>query len=150
MVLGLLLSSCGPRVKVTKLSDISPDILTKATKVQIFRLDNAQPKPEIEKHLGEITGEITNDELGSINADSHIIWTYDWEPEEGDYDVQAEVYDVSPAESNLGNNILETTVSVTAEGVDLAVIEVWTGDSDPIHNEHIAICLLYTSPSPRD
>ena len=55
MVLGLLLSSCGPRVKVTKLSDISPDILTKATKVQIFRLDNAQPKPEIEKHLGEIT-----------------------------------------------------------------------------------------------
>ncbi|MEC8875442.1 MAG: S8 family serine peptidase [Candidatus Thermoplasmatota archaeon] len=84
-------------------------------------------------------GEITNDELGSINADSHIIWTYDWEPEEGDYDVQAEVYDVSPAESNLGNNILETTVSVTAEGVDLAIIEVWTGDSDPIHNEHIAI-----------
>ena len=55
VVLGLLLSSCGPRVKVTKLSDISPDILTKATKVQIFRLDNAQPKPEIEKHLGEIT-----------------------------------------------------------------------------------------------
>ena len=55
LVLGLLLSSCGPRVKVTKLSDISPDILTKATKVQIFRLDNAQPKPEIEKHLGEIT-----------------------------------------------------------------------------------------------
>ena len=55
IILGLLLTSCGPRVKVVKLSDISPDILTKATKVQIFRLDNAQPKPEIEKYLGEIT-----------------------------------------------------------------------------------------------
>ena len=55
LVLALLLTSCGPRVKVTKLSDISPDILTNATKVQIFRLDNAQPKPEIEKYLGEIT-----------------------------------------------------------------------------------------------
>tara|TARA_B100000959_G_C14641851_1_gene484605 strand:- start:140 stop:529 length:390 start_codon:yes stop_codon:yes gene_type:complete len=55
VVLGLLLSGCGPKVKVIKLSDVSPDILTKATKVRIFKLDSNQPTPEIEKYLGEIT-----------------------------------------------------------------------------------------------
>jgi len=52
------------------------------------------------------------------------------------------VYDVSPAEAEVENKIRETSVSVAAapaEGVDLAIIEVWTDDSDPIHNEHIAI-----------
>ncbi len=86
--------------------------------------------------------EVESDELGGISVDSHITWTYHWEPEEGDYDVQAEVYDVSPAEGDLENNILGTSVSVgaaPADGVDLSVIEVWTDDDDPIHNEHIAI-----------
>jgi len=55
LFLGLLLSSCGPRVKVIKLSDINPDILTKASKVRIFKLDSNQPTPEIEKYIGEIT-----------------------------------------------------------------------------------------------
>ena len=86
--------------------------------------------------------EIESDGLGGISVDSHVTWTYDWEPDEGDYSVQAEVYDVSPAEAEVENNIRETFVSVAAapaEGVDLAIIEVWTDDSDPIHNEHIAI-----------
>ena len=86
--------------------------------------------------------EVESDGLGGISVDSHIIWTYDWEPDEGDYSVQAEVYDVSPAEADLENNIRETSFSVgaaPAEGVDLAIIEVWTDDNDPIHNEHIAI-----------
>jgi hypothetical protein len=86
--------------------------------------------------------EIESGELGSISVDSHVTWTYDWEPDEGDYDIRTEVYDVSPAETDLENNIRETSVSVgaaPAEGVDLAIIEVWTDDSDPIHNEHIAI-----------
>ena len=55
LILSLLLTSCGPRVKVTKLSDISPEILTEASKVQVFRLDNPTPKPDIEKYVGEIT-----------------------------------------------------------------------------------------------
>jgi len=55
LILGLLLTSCGPRVKVIKLSDISPEILTEASKVQVFRLDNPTPKPDIEKYVGEIT-----------------------------------------------------------------------------------------------
>ena len=86
--------------------------------------------------------EVESDGLGGISVDSHVTWTYDWEPAEGDYDVRAEVYDVSPAEGDLENNILGTSVSVgaaPAEGVDLAIIEIWTDDSDPIHNEHIAI-----------
>ena len=47
------------------------------------------------------------------------------------------MYDVSPAEADLENNIRETVVSVgaaPAEGVDLAIIEVWTDDNDQIHN----------------
>ena len=86
--------------------------------------------------------EIESEELGSISVDSHITWTYDWEPEEGDYEISVEVYDVSPAEGDIENNVIESSVSVDAapaEGVDLAIIEVWTDDEDPIHNEHIAI-----------
>ena len=51
----LLLTSCAPRVKVIKLSDLSPEVLTEASKVQVFRLDNPTPKPDIEKYVGEIT-----------------------------------------------------------------------------------------------
>ena len=86
--------------------------------------------------------EIESEELGSISVDSHVTWTYDWQPEEGDYEISAEVYDVAPAEGDIENNVIESSVSVDAapaEGVDLAIIEVWTDDEDPIHNEHIAI-----------
>ena len=59
MVLGLLssliLSSCRPKVDILDLSTVDQKILTEASKVQIFKLDNAQPKPEIEKYVGEIT-----------------------------------------------------------------------------------------------
>ena len=51
----IILSSCGPKVDVLDLSTIDQKILTEASKVQIFKLDNAQPKPEIEKYVGEIT-----------------------------------------------------------------------------------------------
>ena len=80
--------------------------------------------------------------LGTINVGSNTIWTYDWTPNEGEYELQAEVYDVNPSEGNTDNNLFDTTVSVSeapADGVDLAIIEVWTDDSDPIHNEYINI-----------
>ena len=86
--------------------------------------------------------EIESSELDSISIDSHTTWTYDWEPDEGDYEVSVEVYDVEPAEGDIENNVVESSVSVgaaPAEGVDLAIIEVWTDDEDPIHNEHIGI-----------
>ena len=51
----IILSSCGPKVDVLDLSTVDQKILTEASKVQIFKLDNAQPKPEIEKYVGEIT-----------------------------------------------------------------------------------------------
>ena len=55
LFLGLLLTSCGPRVKVINLTDLSPEVLAEASKVQVFRLDNPTPKPDIEKYVGEIT-----------------------------------------------------------------------------------------------
>jgi uncharacterized protein YbjQ (UPF0145 family) len=51
----IILSSCGPKVDVLDFSTVDQKILTEASKVQIFKLDNAQPKPEIEKYVGEIT-----------------------------------------------------------------------------------------------
>ena len=51
----IILSGCGPKVDVLDLSTVDQKILTEASKVQIFKLDNAQPKPEIEKYVGEIT-----------------------------------------------------------------------------------------------
>ena len=80
--------------------------------------------------------------LGSINIGSNKIWTYDWTPNEGEYEILVEVYDVNPSEGNTENNIIDTTISVAeapADGVDLAIIDVWTDDEDPIHNEHINI-----------
>ncbi|OIR20178.1 MAG: hypothetical protein BEU04_03890 [Marine Group III euryarchaeote CG-Bathy1] len=80
--------------------------------------------------------------LGSISIDSDIIWTYDWEPDEGNYNIKAEVHEVEPAESKFENNAIEEQVSVSeapADGVDLAIIDVWTDDSDPIHNEYITV-----------
>ncbi|RZD38378.1 MAG: hypothetical protein CXT75_01590 [Methanobacteriota archaeon] len=80
--------------------------------------------------------------LGTINVGSNTIWTYDWTPNEGEYELQAEVYDVNPSEGNIDNNLFDTTISVSeapADGADLAITEVWTDDNDPIHNEHINI-----------
>ena len=51
----IILSGCGPKVDVLDLSTVDQKILTEASKVQIFKLDNAQPKPEIKEYVGEIT-----------------------------------------------------------------------------------------------
>ena len=86
--------------------------------------------------------ELEDESLGSISVDSDMTWTYDWIPDEGDYTINVEVYDVNPSENNLDNNIIEEQLSVSeapAEGVDLAIIEVWTDDTDPTHNEYINI-----------
>ena len=109
LVLSLLLTSCGPRVKVTKLSDISPDILTKATKVQIFRLDNAQPKPEIEKHLGEITA----------YSCKHMIW--DPPASKGNALTQLKVRAVE-----LGaNGVIDITFDYYSSGTDTLGTNCW-------------------------
>ena len=55
VVLGFILSSCGPRVDVINLSTVEPNVLAKASKLQIFKLDNAQPKPEIDQYIGELS-----------------------------------------------------------------------------------------------
>ena len=88
-------------------------------------------------------GETLNeDSLNSISTDSSTTWTYEWEPEEGDYTLEVEVYDVSPSESDTSANKLEKTISVgaaPAEGVDLTITEVWTDNQDPVDNEHVNI-----------
>ena len=144
---------------------------------------------------------LSEESLDTISVDSSITWTFEWTPEEGEYDLEVEVYDVSPSESDTSSNKLEKTVSVgaaPAEGVDLTITEVWTDNHDPVDKEYINIyakiknqgtepsesfelrwyhnatgkfstiqgevieveeettietqwiCLLYTSPSPRD
>ena len=55
LITGLILSSCGPKVDVINLNTVEPDVLAKASRVQIFKLDNAQPKPEIDQYIGELT-----------------------------------------------------------------------------------------------
>ena len=85
---------------------------------------------------------LDEDSLNSISTDSSTTWTYEWEPEEGDYTLEVEVYDVSPSESDTSANKLEKTISVgaaPAEGVDLTITEVWTDNQDPVDNEHINI-----------
>ena len=54
LVLCLLITSCGPKVEVLKLSELSKDVLTEASKVQVFRLDNPTPKPDIKNYVGEV------------------------------------------------------------------------------------------------
>ncbi len=86
--------------------------------------------------------ELKDESLGSISVNSDMTWTYDWMPDEGDYDINVEVYDVNPSENDIDNNVIEEQISVSeapAEGVDLAIIEVWTDDSDPTHNEYISV-----------
>ncbi|MDC0243507.1 S8 family serine peptidase [Marine Group III euryarchaeote] len=85
---------------------------------------------------------LDEDSLNSISTDSSTTWTYEWEPEEGDYILEVEVYDVSPSESDTSANKLDKTISVgaaPAEGVDLAITEVWTDNEDPVDNEYINI-----------
>jgi len=85
---------------------------------------------------------LDEDSLNSISTDSSTTWTYEWEPEEGDYTLEVEVYDVSPSESDTSANKLEKTINVgaaPAEGVDLTITEVWTDNQDPVDNEHVNI-----------
>ena len=89
-----------------------------------------------------LDGNEINDDLGNIEINSDITWTYDWEPEEGEYNLEAIVYDVSPEEGDTENNDLQKTVSVDeapADGVDLVIIDVWTDDENTTDNEHINI-----------
>ena len=85
---------------------------------------------------------LDDDTLNSISTDSSTTWTYEWVPDEGDYNLEVEVYDVSPSESDTSTNKLEKTINVgaaPAEGVDLSVTEVWTDNEDPVDNEYINI-----------
>ena len=85
---------------------------------------------------------LDEDSLNSISTDSSTTWTYEWVPDEGDYILEVEVYDVSPSESDTSANKLEKSISVgaaPAEGVDLTITEVWTDNQDPVDNEHINI-----------
>ena len=45
--------------------------------------------------------ELESDFLGSIDVNSDTTWTYDWIPDEGDYDINVQVYDVNPSENDL-------------------------------------------------
>ena len=85
---------------------------------------------------------LSEESLDTISVDSSITWTFEWTPEEGEYDLEVEVYDVSPSESDTSANKLEKTISVgaaPAEGVDLTITEVWTDNQDPVDNEYINI-----------
>ena len=85
---------------------------------------------------------LSEESLDTISVDSSITWTFEWTPEEGEYDLEVEVYDVSPSESDISANKLEKTVSIgaaPAEGVDLTITEVWTDNLNPVDNEHINI-----------
>ena len=85
---------------------------------------------------------LSEESLDAISVDSSITWTFEWTPEEGEYDLEVEVYDVSPSESDTSANKLEKTISVgaaPAEGVDLTITEVWTDNQDPVDNEYINI-----------
>ena len=85
---------------------------------------------------------LSEESLDTISVDSSITWTFEWTPEEGEYDLEVEVYDVSPSESDTSSNKLEKTVTVgaaPAEGVDLTITEVWTDNQEPVDNEYINI-----------
>ena len=85
---------------------------------------------------------LDEDSISSISKDSSVTWTYEWNPQEGEYIIEAEVYDVSPSESDTSSNRLEKTINVgaaPAEGVDLTITEVWTDAQDPVDNEYINV-----------
>ena len=85
---------------------------------------------------------LDEDSLSSISKDSSVTWTYEWNPQEGEYTIEAEVYDVSPSEGDTSSNRLEKTINVgaaPAEGVDLTITDVWTDAQDPVDNEYINV-----------
>ena len=85
---------------------------------------------------------LDEDSISSISKDSSVTWTYEWNPQEGEYTIEAEVYDVSPSESDTSSNRLEKTINVgaaPAEGVDLTITDVWTDAQDPVDNEYINV-----------
>ena len=85
---------------------------------------------------------LDEDSLSSISKDSSVTWTYEWNPQEGDYTIEAEVYDVSPSESDTSSNRLEKNINIgaaPAEGVDLTITDVWTDAQDPVDNEYINV-----------
>jgi len=89
-----------------------------------------------------VDGNEENDDLGNIEINSEVTWTYDWEPDEGEYTLEAVVYDVSPEEGETENNDYQKTISVDeapADGVDLVIIDVWTDDENTTDNEHIDV-----------
>ena len=49
-------------------------------------------------------------------------------------------YDIFDVQST-GNDLFgfPAAIKITAEGVDLAIIDVWTDDSDPTHNEYVTV-----------
>ena len=85
---------------------------------------------------------LDEDSISSISKDSSVTWTYEWNPQEGEYTIEAEVYDVSPSESDTSSNRLEKTINVgaaPAEGVDLTITDVWTDAQEPVDNEYINV-----------
>ena len=85
---------------------------------------------------------LDEDSISSISKDSSVTWTYEWNPQEGDYTIEAEVYDVSPSESDTSSNRLEKNINIgaaPAEGVDLTITDVWTDAQDPVDNEYINV-----------
>ena len=52
---------------------------------------------------------LSEESLDAISVDSSITWTFEWTPEEGEYDLEVEVYDVSPSESDTSANKLDKT-----------------------------------------
>ena len=58
------------------------------------------------------------------------------------YNLEVEVYDVSPSESDTSTNTIGKIITVgaaPAEGVDLTITDVWTSSQDPVDGEHIDI-----------
>ena len=85
---------------------------------------------------------LDEDSISSISKDSSVTWTYEWNPQEGEYIIEAEVYDVSPSESDTSSNRLEKNINIgaaPAEGVDLTITDVWTDAQDPVDNEYINV-----------
>ena len=85
---------------------------------------------------------LDEDSISSISKDSSVTWTYEWNPQEGEYTIEAEVYDVSPSESDTSSNRLEKNINIgaaPAEGVDLTITDVWTDAQDPVDNEYINV-----------
>ena len=128
-------------ISITPEEPLEGDTVTVSAKVEnvgSLRIDTAS----IKLLLNEVLEEKDTTSLTQIEQGSSEIWTYQWLPDEGEYEIMVEVFDVSPSEGELNNNLLEKTLSVgaaPANGVDLTITDVWTDDDNPVHNENIAI-----------